>query len=78
MEITRTSQLTGVTRTIDLPITQAQIDAHHNGGYIQVVMRNLTAGQREFYMTGVTDEEWDKAFKEPEEYGTDGPDADGY
>ncbi len=67
MMITRTSQLSGVERTIDLPITQAQIDAHANGELIQRAMPQLNAGQREFYMTGVTDAEWDLAFPEEDE-----------
>lgn len=79
MNITHISQLSGIERTIELPITQAQIDAHTNGEHIQVVMRNLTPGQREFYMTGITDEEWDRAFPEEDETtGSGGPDEDGY
>ena len=62
MKITRTSIFTGIERTLDLPITEAQIAEWKAGGLIQDVMPNLTASQREFIMTGVTDEEWDNEF----------------
>lgn len=54
MEITMTSAVSGKTRTLDLPVTQEQIDAWKAGEYIQVAMSNLTADQREFMMTGIT------------------------
>jgi len=58
MKITRTSMFSGVTRTIDLPITQEQLDAWTDGTLIQKAMPELTADEREFVMTGVTAEEW--------------------
>lgn len=67
MEITRTSQLSGIERTLDIPVTQEQLDKWNAGEHIQRVMPNLTAGQREFLMTGITNEEWDEAFKEEDE-----------
>ena len=64
MKITRTSPLTGRTNTIDLPVTQDQIDRYaRREGYVQDIFKNLTPGQREFIMTGITDQEWDKTFK---------------
>lgn len=65
MLITRKSTLTKIERTVDLPITQEMIDAHKAGTLIQDAMPDLTPGQREFYMSGITDEEWDA------EYGKD-------
>ena len=64
MLITRTSPFTGITRELDIPVTQEQLDAWQAGGLIQNIMPNLSAGQREFLMTGVIDEEWDEAFSE--------------
>jgi hypothetical protein len=59
MQITRKSILTGVTRTMDLPITEAQYAAYHAGAYlIQHILPHLTTAEREFLMTGITDEEW--------------------
>ena len=53
---------TGVTRSKDLPITQAQIDNYRNGALLQDAFPNLSAGDREFFKTGVTDEEWKETF----------------
>lgn len=66
MNITRTSMLSGVTRTMWLPVTEEQISEWQNGGLIQNVFPDLTADQREFIMTGVTADEWDNAFSEME------------
>jgi len=62
-QITRTSQLTGVTRTIDMDVTQSALDAWEDGLLIQDVMGHLSASDREFIKTGITEEEWDAAFK---------------
>jgi hypothetical protein len=62
MLITRTSRHSGIVRTLDLPITQEQITAHAAGALAQHAFPNLTPGQREFYMSGITDEEWAEMF----------------
>lgn len=62
MEITRTSVMSGVTRTLDIPVTMRQLQAWTDGGLIQNVMSNLTDDEREFILTGVTSEEWDEAY----------------
>ena len=68
MEITRKSMLSGVVRTRELPVTQKQMDIYERTDEkIQDVFPELSAGDREFIMTGITDEEWDAAFKEPED-----------
>lgn len=58
MQITRKSMLTGVNRTIDMPITEQQYDAWMGGTLIQYAMPHLTVGEREFLISGITDEEW--------------------
>ena len=58
MEITRTSILTGIERTQDVPVTQEQLNEWEGGTLIQKVMPELTPSQREFIMTGIIDEEW--------------------
>lgn len=64
MQVTRTSHLTGVTRTIELNITPAQLEAYENGaGLVQDIFPNLTNNEREFIMTGATEEEWEDLFK---------------
>lgn len=62
MLITRKSQLSGIERTIDLPITQAELDRNTNGELAQRVWPHLSGGDREFIISGITNEEWDKAF----------------
>ena len=67
MRITRKSILTGIDHTIEIPVTIAQVVAWNSGMHIQDAMPNLTAGQREFIMTGITEEEWDAEFGEEAE-----------
>jgi len=62
MKITRTSMFSGIERTLDLPITEAQIADWQAGGLIQNVMPELSADEREFVMTGVTAQEWSTEF----------------
>ena len=59
MKITRASELTGVTRTRELPVTEAQLKIWQDGMLIQAAMPNLDADQREFVKTGITPEEWE-------------------
>lgn len=66
MQITKTSMFTGVTRTIEIDVTQEQINRWQNGVLIQHAMPHLSANDREFLMTGVTPEEWDDALIEEE------------
>ena len=62
MLITRTSMLTKVTSTLELPVTQEQIGAWEDGMLIQQAMPHLNADQREFFMTGITGDEWAETF----------------
>lgn len=62
MIITKTSSLSGIERTMDLPITEEQLKNWEDGMLIQMAMPNLTAEQREFLITGVVQEEWDELF----------------
>tara|TARA_R110002012_G_scaffold210216_1_gene380827 strand:- start:734 stop:919 length:186 start_codon:yes stop_codon:yes gene_type:complete len=59
MLITKTSMLSGETRSLDLNVTQDQIDLWEGGMVIQNAMPNLSIDEREFIMTGVTAKEWD-------------------
>jgi hypothetical protein len=58
LKITRTSILSGKTRTLYIDITQAQMDLWQGGILIQQAMPNITDDEREFIMTGIVDEEW--------------------
>ena len=68
----RTSMLSGKTRERTLTATATQWAMMDNGALIQHALPHLTDGEREFIMTGISDEEWDQAFPEDEE---DGPRA---
>lgn len=60
MRITKTSMISGVTRTLDVPVTEQQIEAWRSGLFIQDAMPGLSEAQREFLMTGITHDEWAK------------------
>jgi hypothetical protein len=63
MLITRTSTLSGITRTLDLDVTPAQVELYNAGGVlIQNAFPQLPKEQREFIKTGITAEEWDEMF----------------
>ena len=59
MLITKTSMLSSNTSSMDIDVTQDQIDLWEGGMVIQNAMPNLSADEREFIMTGVTAEEWE-------------------
>lgn len=67
MKITRKSYISGIERTLDLDVTPEQLDRYYiQGALLQEAFPNLTAGEREFIKTGITDEEWDSMFAEQE------------
>jgi len=59
MIITKTSMLSGNTSSMNIDVSQDQIDLWQGGSLIQNVMPDLSADEREFIMTGVTAEEWE-------------------
>lgn len=77
IKVTRTSKFTGQSNTMELPLTQEELDAglarswSANPGvgneHMQDIFPQLDAGQREFLMTGVTPQEWDEMFPHEEE-----------
>ena len=64
MLITKTCMMTGSVNTLDIPVTQSQIDAWQGGLLIQEAMPHLSADDREFLMTGITPQVWDDEFGE--------------
>tara|TARA_R100001224_G_C4006119_1_gene144518 strand:- start:1018 stop:1239 length:222 start_codon:yes stop_codon:yes gene_type:complete len=58
MLLERTSMISNKTTTMELPITNEQLDRWRQGELIQNVFSDLTPDQREFIMTGITAEEW--------------------
>lgn len=66
MKISRTSMMSGVSRTLEIDVTQEQLDAWEDGALIQNVMPNLSPSEREFIITGIVDEEWDALYMDEE------------
>lgn len=65
MQITRKSIVSGKERTLDIDITEDQLKRWENGeGLIQNIMPDITPDEREFIITGITNDEWDETFKE--------------
>ena len=62
MLVTKTSILSGLSRTMDLPITHDQLHLWRGGMLIQKAMPNLSDDEREFLMTGITPDERDAEF----------------
>ena len=68
MIITRKSMVSGIERSMDLPVTEAQLERYYEEGLLlQNAFPNLTPGQREFLKTGITQAEWVDIFGEDEE-----------
>lgn len=64
MLVTRKSPFSGTVNTKEINVTQEQLDRWNCGELIQRAMPNLSADDREFIMTGITNDEWDETFKD--------------
>lgn len=64
MLITRISLLTGTEHTREVPITLHQAKDLIRG-LVQEICPELTVEDREFLISGITPEEWEKAFGGP-------------
>jgi hypothetical protein len=71
MQITKRSILTGQTNTLELDISAAQYARFNSPDrpLIQDMFPDLTVGEREFLMTGITPQEWDTVFGSDKEEG---------
>lgn len=67
MLISKRSAFTGAIHTLDLPVTEAQLERWNGGELVQDVFPHLTAPEREFLMTGITEDEWNEVFGSGEE-----------
>jgi hypothetical protein len=59
MKITRTNPLNGEVNTLNIEVTDAQIEAYAAGALIQNAFPNLSVDDREFIKTGITAESWE-------------------
>lgn len=68
MLITKVSMFSGVTHTLDVPVTPEQLDSWLGGKLIQDAMPNLSPDDREFLMTGATPDEWDEMMEDDHDH----------
>lgn len=59
MIITRKSIISGIERTKEINVTEEELSRITNGEHIQNVVPHLSPSDREFIMTGITDQEWE-------------------
>lgn len=67
MIIVRTSPISGNTNYKDIDITDEEYLRYINGEHIQRAFPNLSAGDREYILSGITNEEWNMLFPPEEE-----------
>jgi hypothetical protein len=68
MQITRKSVISGIQRSMEIPVNPEDFMAWQAGyGNIQDLMPYLSREDREFILSGITAEEWDSAFAEIED-----------
>jgi hypothetical protein len=63
MTITRKSQYSGIIRSVEMNITEEQVEAYNNGALLQNAFPNLSSADREFFKSGITSEEWEDMFR---------------
>ena len=62
MTIAKTDPVTGKKNTLDIPVTETQIQSWRLGALIQDAMPELSADQREFIMSGIMPDSWERIF----------------
>ena len=62
--ITRKSMISGEINSMELDVTQDQLNRWQDGELIQDVFPHLNADEREFIKTGITPQEWSDTFGE--------------
>lgn len=73
MKITKYDPLKRKEVTMELPITEEQYNRWQAGEFIQIAMPNLTPIQREFLITGISDDDdWNELFSDDDEEEDDG------
>ena len=69
LEVTKKSIISGKTNTMELDISQEQLDRWESVDkqLIQVAFPNLSSSEREFLMNGITTTEWNATFGDGDE-----------
>jgi len=65
--LTRTSPVTGEVRKRFINISEAELHEWDKGELIQNVAPHLSPADREYIISGATQEDWDMMFKDTEE-----------
>lgn len=73
MQLTRRSQVSGKSHTMEIPVHEEDLRAWMNNpnSLIQDAFPHLSDDEREFILTGITPEEWDELFAEDGIFGED-------
>ena len=64
---TRTSVVSGKTRLKWISVHPSDLRAYEGGKSVQNAFPYLSLDEREFLISGITQEEWDETFKDSEE-----------
>lgn len=68
MIVTRVSPVTQLTNSRDLDVTEEQLKTYEEGrGLIHRIFPTLSESDREFIMSGLTDDDWDFIFSGQED-----------
>jgi hypothetical protein len=62
MLISKISDMSNKMHTMDIDVTDEQLQDWREGTAIQDAMPNLTPDEREFIKTGITPKEWEEMF----------------
>jgi hypothetical protein len=62
MLISKVSDMSNKMHTMDIDVTDEQLQDWREGTAIQDAMPNLTPDEREFIKTGITPKEWEEMF----------------
>ena len=68
MKIVRKSPISGNVNTMDIDVTGEQMLKYQAGMHIQNAMPNVSPAEREFILSGITPEEWEKHFPPEREF----------
>jgi hypothetical protein len=68
MQVTKFSIISGLQRTVELPVTPEQLNRIAAGELVQIVCPDLSADEREFLISGAWDDEWDNLFAGKESF----------
>ena len=68
MKVTRVSEYSGKTHTMEMEVTPDQLrELQYGNQLIQNLLPHLTSDEREFLMTGITADEWFDMFDTSDE-----------